>query len=718
MADNFLFPDFTLHGELTYFDFKPLNRGGYGITYVAKATYTVGRIKLTSSFAVKEFFPKTFATRNADGSVAALQGKEQDFRECYEEFLRECEMLRGLNHPGIVPVNEFIETNGTIYYVMSYLGDMNLTRYVSEHGGHLGEEEARRIMDKLIDSVGYLHGLQLNHLDIKPDNVMMEYDCTGYKHPVLIDFGVSKHFHANGKQTSRLGGKGVTDGFSPLEQYAGITTFSPKADIYALGATYFYMLTGMLPLKANELNEDWIRTNLPTDISQETADAICHAMKRDYIHRTARVADFFKKHVVPPHRKTQPIINPTSTKEYELVEVNDEGLKSIIEEQTVKHKSILNKVWFKYLFLGVLAVTGIAFLIYSLTDRNTIEWKGGVYKGNVENGVPQGEGKLRRNDMTYTGQWTNGELTKGRIVSSRFVYEGGIQDFMLHGYGVCWYNDGHTYHGYWYKDKKEGLGLINYPDENKMTFSFFSSGISQIPDGQDFQPGDMAYGIDVSRHQGNIKWQDLYMSSNQYGGVNGVLDASPNYIQPVLFAFVKATEGSDISDAKFKENFSEAKRCGILRGAYHFLSLRTSGKSQARNFIEHANLESGDFPPVLDLEKYESAQVTTTDEEFANGLPIAKEWLAEIESHYGVKPMIYTNLLTYNTFLKSDDDFSKYYYWIAAPGKTPPSIDHCIIWQFHHHGQVAGINDNYTDINKYLGSYSELKEFVKREGIK
>ena len=284
---------YVLHGEKDYYNFRFLNKGGYGITYLANATFYDGNIKQTGTYAIKEYYPNGIAQRHNDGSVSAVSGKQREFAESFDEFEQEGEMLKNISHPGIVPVNEIVKTNGTIYYVMSYLGEMSLVNYVQNQGGHLSESETRRVIGGLLDAVGHLHSKQLNHLDIKPDNVMMEQGADGLRHPVLIDFGLSKHFKPNGKQTSRLGGMGVTDGYSPLEQYAGISIFSPQADIYALGATLFYMLTGHAPKKANEVQEDWIRKNLPSGISKDLGDAICRAMERDLDKRTAKVSAFF-----------------------------------------------------------------------------------------------------------------------------------------------------------------------------------------------------------------------------------------------------------------------------------------------------------------------------------------------------------------------------------------------------------------------------------------
>ena len=290
-------PDFVLHGDKgkDYYNFRFLNKGGYGITYLANATFYDGNIKQTGTYAIKEYFPSDIAQRNSDGSVSACPGKQKEFDESFLEFEQEGEMLHRISHHGIVPVNEVVPTNGTIYYVMSYLGETSLKKYVHENGGRLSEAETRRVAADLIDAVAHLHAKYLNHLDIKPENVMMEQRPDGMLHPVLIDFGLAKHFKSSGKQTSRLGGKGVTDGYSPLEQYAGISKFSPQADIYALGATLFYMLTGQAPLKAKEVSEEWIRKNLPSGISPEMGTAICRAMEKDRVKRTATVNAFFPK---------------------------------------------------------------------------------------------------------------------------------------------------------------------------------------------------------------------------------------------------------------------------------------------------------------------------------------------------------------------------------------------------------------------------------------
>jgi serine/threonine protein kinase len=138
-------------------------------------------------------------------------------------------------------------------------------------------------MEPIISAVGCLHQQQMTHLDIKPDNIMLAKDVYEELRPVLIDFGLSKHYDKNGHPTSTIHTLGCSDGYAPIEQYAGITTFSPTADIYALGATIYFCLTGIDPIKSTDLHEGQLVSLLPSDVSKETKAIIQSAttLQRD-----------------------------------------------------------------------------------------------------------------------------------------------------------------------------------------------------------------------------------------------------------------------------------------------------------------------------------------------------------------------------------------------------------------------------------------------------
>jgi len=85
---------------------------------------------------------------------------------------------------------------------------------------------------------------------------------------------------------------GCTDVFAPIEQYSGLTEFTPEADVYALGATLLYLLSAKWPAKASDITTQQIVEALPFDIPEDTRDAILKAMRKDKGDRTSSVALF------------------------------------------------------------------------------------------------------------------------------------------------------------------------------------------------------------------------------------------------------------------------------------------------------------------------------------------------------------------------------------------------------------------------------------------
>ncbi|MDE6012131.1 MAG: hypothetical protein K2G91_05280, partial [Prevotella sp.] len=110
---------------------------------------------------------------------------------------------------------------------------------------------------------------------------------------VLIDFGLVKHFDSNGKPTTRLAAKGASDGFAPMEQYTTIDSFAPTLDVYALGATLYYLLKGKNPPKAFDIESSAVlKDALPVTVSEKTRNAIACAMEKSKFERTPTVSAF------------------------------------------------------------------------------------------------------------------------------------------------------------------------------------------------------------------------------------------------------------------------------------------------------------------------------------------------------------------------------------------------------------------------------------------
>ena len=130
------------------------------------------------------------------------------------------------------------------------------------------------------------------------------------------------------------------------------------------------------------------------------------------------------------------------------------------------------------------------------------------------------------------------------------------------------------------------------------------------------------HGIDISHHQGEIDWVKL--GDDKYKG------------NVLHFVIMKATEGSDMLDETFQQNFADARENGFIRGAYHFFSPLSPASKQADFYIKNVKLEPHDLPPVLDVErrgKYGDDSLRIE----------VKNWLRIVEEHYGVKPILYAS---------------------------------------------------------------------------
>ena len=190
---------------------------------------------------------------------------------------------------------------------MKYIANGSLKDIVEQQGA-LSEKTALSFIRKIGSALNYIHGKKILHLDIKPANILLDD-----KQPILIDFGISKRYDVSGHQTSSTP-VGISKGFAPMEQYSqgGIKGFDPSTDVYSLGATLFYLLTGEVPPEASIVNEDGL-PSLPNKITVGTAQAIEKAMQPKRKDRPQSVADFLnmlpakKPAVSEPKQEPKPV---------------------------------------------------------------------------------------------------------------------------------------------------------------------------------------------------------------------------------------------------------------------------------------------------------------------------------------------------------------------------------------------------------------------------
>ena len=254
----------------TYRIERILGQGGFGITYLATD------LCLKRKVAIKEFFPKDYCGRETVTSHVTLstQNANEFVNKLKSKFLKEARNIAKFDHPGIIKIHAAFEENNTAYYVMDYIEGESLSEMVKRNGP-LPEGKAVNYIGKVGEALEYVHARKINHLDIKPANIMVRRSDDN---PILIDFGLSKQYDSSGNQTSTTP-TGISHGYAPMEQYndGGVREFSPQTDVYSLGATLYFLLSGVTPPQATKLIEDEL--TFPSAIPRHLINPILKAME-------------------------------------------------------------------------------------------------------------------------------------------------------------------------------------------------------------------------------------------------------------------------------------------------------------------------------------------------------------------------------------------------------------------------------------------------------
>lgn len=198
------------------------------------------------------------------------------------------------------------------------------------------------------------------------------------------------------------------------------------------------------------------------------------------------------------------------------------------------------------------------------------------------------------------------------------------------------------------------------------------------------------HGIDVSKYQQFIAWDQV--KAMQVKKIK------------LGFAFIKATEGIGNVDPQFKRNWKRSKDAGMIRGAYHFFLATKDGRMQAENFIKVVNLQSGDLPPVLDIEQTYGMTKDVIKTE-------VREWLSIVEANYNVRPIIYTNIDFYKQNL--GNDFDDYPLWVAHyyQPRQPRIKRDWVFWQHNDNGRVNGVL-SAVDFDVFSGDSAEFSQLL------
>lgn len=198
-------------------------------------------------------------------------------------------------------------------------------------------------------------------------------------------------------------------------------------------------------------------------------------------------------------------------------------------------------------------------------------------------------------------------------------------------------------------------------------------------------------GIDVSHFQGAVNWAEVRGAG-------------------CAFAFAKATESTSIVDPEFATNWNGIKAAGLVRGAYHFFRAEQDGVAQATHFLQTVQLETGDLPPVIDIELNDGV----TGSRLIAGVG---NWIDTVAQATGMTPLIYTNTPFWDEYM--NDGFGKFPLWLAhyTGAPTPEPLPHgwtdWTFWQYSQSLTIPGVNGN-ADHNRFNGSQSDLQALTKQ----
>lgn len=206
--------------------------------------------------------------------------------------------------------------------------------------------------------------------------------------------------------------------------------------------------------------------------------------------------------------------------------------------------------------------------------------------------------------------------------------------------------------------------------------------------------GPTVPGIDVSYYQDAIAWKRVRRAGIRY-------------------AFIRASDGFDRTDERFARNWHDAKRAGVLRGAYQYFRPDQDPTAQADLLVNLLAKDRGELPPVIDVE---------TDGGKPPAVLVARvqTWIARVRDKLGVEPIVYTGPEFWRDRAKNAD-VSAQPLWIAHYTRGCPTVPApwtaWTFWQHTDNGRVPGI-EGPVDLDLFAGTLQDLEDFARRRASK
>ena len=464
-----------------------LGHGGFGITYLATDAMLNRRV------AIKEYFPREFAVREGTLIVRAAGNKEdrETFSWGLKRFLDEARVLALFDHPNIVAVRRFFESNGTAYLVMDYCDGVPLDELIKKKGP-LNSDQLNRLLIPILDGLERVHNANFLHRDIKPANIFIRSDGS----PVLLDFGAARQeVVSHSKSVTSL----ATPGYAAFEQYSTHGKQGPWTDIYGLGATLYRAITGEKPQDApDRILEDTLEPltakSLP-GFDGRLLRAIDMAMEVRPNQRPQSVQQWRSQlgirtpeieQMEIPTQKTVVISAPIPAEPIKRVEAVDSLLKQISDTSS-KIKPVPSTS-FKPMLIGiaVLAAISLGYVVLTSTTHDESLVKPTVVPGSIgtsnegTSSQPVQQPAIQPKNIpnckgTNTSLWTNCFGTQSFDADSKWAgqkYIGTFVDGKRSGDGTYSWPNGDKYTGQFKNNAPNGLGSFIWADGTSYVGSF------------------------------------------------------------------------------------------------------------------------------------------------------------------------------------------------------------------------------------------------------
>lgn len=339
-----------------------LGEGGFGITYMGY------NINLDLAVAIKEYYPNGLVTRENNTTVNSYVGdKTEIFQKGKKRFLDEARILGRFNSkPGVVSVNDFFAENETVYIVMEYIEGSTFKSYLAKMRGNLPANQVFEMMKPVIKTLGEIHENGTIHRDISPDNLMITKDGE----VKLLDFGAAREFgEAGNKSLSVM----LKPGYAPEEQYRSRGQQGPWTDIYALCATMYKCITGIVPDESSQrLIKDELEplSNIGVSISEHEEQVLLKGLAVHQDDRYQSIKELYTDLYEPTKKKFKPIIKDEDFEKEGQAKVNNlSGFEKLKRSKLLKILSM------------VLIIAIVGFVLFGsssktddFTDEDIIVW--------------------------------------------------------------------------------------------------------------------------------------------------------------------------------------------------------------------------------------------------------------------------------------------------------------------------------------------------------